>query len=193
MIFSKGHRYPARDIVNKCTSDQRVPGREIGSREEGTPGSRRAFHGSGIECHFFQGSLAMDSRSLGRGANIASWICQVTAAVILGQTLFFKFTGAPESKYIFSTLGIEPWGRIGTGVLELITVLLLLSPRTAALGAVLAIGLMGGAIMSHLTRLGIEIQGDHGLLFKLAVTVLFAAVTVLIIRRRELPLVGERF
>ena len=135
----------------------------------------------------------MDSRSLGRGANIASWICQVTAAVILGQTLFFKFTGAPESKYIFSTLGIEPWGRIGTGVLELITVLLLLSPRTAALGAVLAIGLMGGAFMSHLTRLGIEIQGDHGLLFKLAVTVLFSAVTVLIIRRRDLPLVGERF
>ena len=70
---------------------------------------------------------------------------------------------------------------------------MLLSPRTAALGAVLAIGLMGGAIMSHLTRLGIEIQGDHGLLFKLAVTVLFAAVTVLIIRRRDLPLVGERF
>ena len=130
---------------------------------------------------------------LSRGQSITSWIMQIIVAVILFQTLFFKFTGAEESKYIFSTLGIEPWGRIGTGVLELITVLLLLSPRTAALGAVLAIGLMGGAIMSHLTRLGIEIQGDHGLLFKLAVTVLFAAVTVLIIRRRDLPLVGERF
>ncbi len=141
----------------------------------------------------------MDSMSLGRAANltkaatIASWVAQITAAVILGQTLFFKFTGAPESTYIFSTLGIEPWGRIGTGVLELITVVLLLTPRTAVLGAVLAIGLMGGAIMSHLTRLGIEVQGDHGLLFKLALTVLSAALAVLFIRRRELPFVGERF
>lgn len=135
----------------------------------------------------------MNSTSLGRGANIASWAFQFTAAVILGQTLFFKFTGAPESKYIFSTLGVEPWGRIGTGVLELITVGLLLYPKTPVLGAVLAIGLMGGAIMSHLTRLGIEVQGDHGLLFKLAVTVLFAAMAVLILRRRELPVVGERF
>lgn len=135
----------------------------------------------------------MNSTSLGRAANIASWAFQLTAAVILGQTLFFKFTGAPESKYIFSTLGVEPWGRIGTGVLELITVGLLLYPKTPVLGAVLAIGLMGGAIMSHLTRLGIEVQGDHGLLFKLAVTVLFAAMAVLILRRRELPVVGERF
>lgn len=135
----------------------------------------------------------MNSTSLGRAANIASWAFQLTAAVILGQTLFFKFTGAPESKYIFSTLGVEPWGRIGTGVLELITVGLLLYPKTPVLGAVLAIGLMGGAIMSHLTRLGIEVQGDHGLLFKLAVSVLFAAMAVLILRRRELPVVGERF
>jgi hypothetical protein len=141
----------------------------------------------------------MNSMSLGRAAGlsraatITSWVGQITAAVILGQTLFFKFTGAPESKYIFSTLGIEPWGRIGTGVLELITVVLLLFPRTAVLGAVLAIGLMGGAIMSHLTRLGIEVQGDHGLLFALAVTVLLAAAAVLVIRWRELPLVGDRF
>ncbi len=113
----------------------------------------------------------MDARLLGRGPTIASWVFQLTAAVILGQTLFFKFTGAAEAKYIFSTLGVEPWGRIGTGILELITVALLLYPKTPVLGAVLAIGLMGGAIVSHLTRLGIEVQGDHGLLFKLAITV----------------------
>jgi hypothetical protein len=130
--------------------------------------------------------------SLGRGAAITSWICQLTAAVILAQTLFFKFTGAPESRYIFSTLGIEPWGRIGTGVAELVTVVLLLYPKTSVLGAVLAIGLMGGAIMSHLTRLGIEVQGDHGLLFKLALTVLVAATIVVVLRRRELPVVGAR-
>jgi hypothetical protein len=141
----------------------------------------------------------MDSMSIGRAASltkaatITSWVFQIIAAIILGQTLFFKFTGAPESKYIFSTLGIEPWGRIGTGVLELITVILLLNPRTPVLGAVLAIGLMGGAIMSHLTRLGIEVQGDHGLLFKLGLIVLVAALVVLFIRRRELPIIGDRF
>lgn len=134
----------------------------------------------------------MRSMELTRGQTVASWICQLTAAAILGQTLFFKFTGAPESKYIFSTLGIEPWGRIGTGVMELIAVALLLYPRTPVLGAVLAVGLMGGAIMGHLTRLGIEVQGDHGLLFKLAITVLLAAVIVVVLRRRELPVVGDR-
>jgi putative oxidoreductase len=135
----------------------------------------------------------MNPTPIGRGATITSWSCQLIAAVILGQTLFFKFTGAPESRYIFSTLGIEPWGRIGTGVAELIAVGLLLYPKTPAIGAVLAICLMAGAIMSHLTRLGIEVQGDHGLLFRLAVTVLFASVVVVILRRRELPIIGARF
>jgi hypothetical protein len=135
----------------------------------------------------------MKTMELTRGATLASWACQLTAAAILGQTLFFKFTGAPESRYIFSTLGIEPWGRIGTGVAELVAVALLLYPRTSVLGAVLAVGLMGGAIMSHLTRLGIEVQGDHGLLFKLALTVMATSVIVVVLRRRELPIVGDRF
>jgi len=130
---------------------------------------------------------------LGRNATLVSWVCQLTAAVILGQTLFFKFTGAPEARYIFTTLGVEPWGRIATGVLELVAVLLLLYPRTAVFGAVLALGLMGGAILSHLTRLGIEVQGDHGLLFTLAIIVLVVAAIIVVIRRRELPVVGERW
>lgn len=135
----------------------------------------------------------MSPMPLGRTATVVSWACQLTAAVILGQTLFFKFTGAPESRYIFATLGVEPWGRIGTGVLELVAVALLLFPRTPALGAVLAMGLMGGAIMSHLTKLGIEVQGDHGLLFTLALVTLVAAGIVALLRRRELPVVGGLF
>jgi len=130
--------------------------------------------------------------SLGRQASIASWVGQIVAAVILGQTLFFKFTGAPESRFIFSTLGVEPWGRIATGLVELVAVVLLLNPRTPALGAILAIGLMGGAIMSHLTILGTEVQGDGGLLFRLAITVLLAAAIVVVLRRRDLPFVGQR-
>ena len=134
----------------------------------------------------------MKAMELTRGASLASWACQLTAAAILGQTLFFKFTGAPESRYIFTTLGIEPWGRIGTGAVELVAVALLLYPRTPVLGAVLAVGLMGGAIMGHLTKLGIEVQGDHGLLFKLALTVLLTSIIVVVLRRRELPIVGDR-
>jgi putative oxidoreductase len=99
------------------------------------------------------------------------WIARLLAAVILLQTLFFKFTGAPESVYIFTTLGAEPWGRIGSGVAELLASGLLLWTGTAGFGGVLAMGLMVGAIGSHLTRLGIEVQGDGGLLFALACVV----------------------
>ena len=130
---------------------------------------------------------------LNKSSLILSWVCQIVAAVILGQTLFFKFTGAPESIYIFSTLGAEPWGRIGSGILELVAVALLLNARTPALGAGLAIGLMAGAIGAHLTTLGIEVQGDGGTLFGLAVTTLVSALVVILIRRRELPIVGHLF
>lgn len=121
-----------------------------------------------------------------------SWVLQVLAALILLQTLFFKFTGAEESKYIFSTLGVEPWGRYASAVFELIAVILLLHPRRAVLGAVLSLGVISGAIMSHLTKLGIEVQGDGGLLFALALTVFAASAGVLVIRRTQLPFVGHR-
>lgn len=105
-------------------------------------------------------------------------IVRTIAAVILAQTLFFKFTAAPESVYIFSTLGVEPWGRIAAGLMELMAVILLLGNRTAWLGALLAMGLMFGAIGAHLTRLGIEVQDDKGLLFGLACTVLAASTFI---------------
>ena len=132
----------------------------------------------------------MTHDELSTGARVASWVGQLAAAAILGQTLFFKFTGAPESVYIFSKLGMEPWGRIGTGVLELAAAVMLLIPSLAGLGALLAVGLMAGALFSHLTKLGIEVQGDNGLLFALAVVVLMAASTVAVLRRRQIPLPG---
>ncbi len=130
---------------------------------------------------------------LSKGTRVLSWACQLIAAAILGQTLFFKFTAAPESVYIFPTIGMEPWGRIGIGILEVVAVVLLLIPRTSAAGAVLAIGLMAGALFFHLTRLGIEVQGDGGYLFKLSLIVTVAASIVLVLRRRELPIVGALF
>jgi len=122
---------------------------------------------------------------------IASWVAQVIVAGILLQTLFFKFTAAEESIYIFQTLGLEPWGRIGSGVAELIAAILLLIPATVTVGALLAGGVIIGAIASHLTVLGIEVQGDGGLLFILACTVLVGSLLILILRRREIPLLDR--
>ncbi len=124
---------------------------------------------------------------------IASWALRCIAAVILLQTLFFKFTGAKESVYIFTTLGMEPWGRIGSGVVELIAAVMLLIPATAGIGAVLALGVMGGAIFSHLTRLGIVVQGDGGLLFVLALTVTGCSLLVAWLRRESIPVVRNFF
>lgn len=126
-------------------------------------------------------------QTLSGAPKIVSWIFQVVVAVILFQTLFFKFTGAPESVYIFETLGAEPWGRIGSGLVELVAGVLLLIPSRAAWGAVLSGGTILGAIGAHLTKLGIEVQGDGGLLFGLALTVLVGSAVVLYLRRRQLP------
>src|SRR6185369_12012224 len=103
------------------------------------------------------------------------WIARIVAAIILLQTLFFKFTGAPESVELFTKLGVEPWGRIGTGVLELIASVLILIPATVWLGAVLSIGLMIGAIASHILIIGV-LRGDGGQLFLYAVIVLVSAL-----------------
>ena len=124
---------------------------------------------------------------------IACGAVQLLVAGILLQTLFFKFTGAEESVYIFTTVGAEPWGRIGSGVLELIAAVLLLYPPTATLGAVLALGVGAGALLSHLTLLGIEVKGDGGLLFGLAVTVFLGSALILVMRRAQLPVVGRYF
>ncbi|MGE0461894.1 MAG: DoxX family protein [Vicinamibacterales bacterium] len=117
----------------------------------------------------------------------AGLLLRLTAAAILLQTLFFKFTGAAESVYIFETLGAEPWGRIGSGVAELITAALLLAPSTAALGGLLGVGVMSGAILSHLTVLGLEVMGDGGLLFALALIVWGASAGVVWLHRASIP------
>jgi len=137
---------------------------------------------------------------LSRAQAVVSWVAQLAVAGILLQTLFFKFTGAEESVYIFTTLGrlvhvagVEPWGRIGSGVIELIAGLMLLVPATASLGAGLAMGVMAGAIASHILVLGIEVKGDGGLLFALAVTAFVGSVVVLVLRRSQIPVVGRLF
>lgn len=122
---------------------------------------------------------------------IISWILRILAAVILAQTLYFKFSGHPDSVAIFSALGLEPAGRIGIGVLELIAVILLIMRCTVVYGALLAWGLMVGAIFSHLTQIGIE--GGLLELFLLAVTVWLSASILLVIHRTQLPIIGRKF
>jgi len=114
-------------------------------------------------------------------------LLRVAVAIILIQTLRFKFTGHPDSIYIFTKVGIEPYGRIATGVAELIAGILLLIPRTVWMGAGLALGLMGGAIMSHLTKIGIEVNGDGGVLFGTAILTFIISGIILWIYKKDIP------
>lgn len=124
---------------------------------------------------------------------IAYNIARVIAALILVQTLYFKFSGAEESIYIFKTVGAEPVGRIGSGIVELIAAILLFVPQFVWLGAGLALGVISGAILSHLTILGIEVKGDGGLLFILACVEFLCAAFVLWVKRRQIPVIGNFF
>ncbi|TNE57224.1 MAG: DoxX family protein [Bacteroidetes bacterium] len=112
-----------------------------------------------------------------------SWTLRLIAAIILAQTLYFKFTGAEESKFIFSTIGMEPLGRYLVGVSELVAALLLVVPRTAWLGGLMGLGVIAGALFFHLTILGIEVQGDGGTLFYLALAVFVCCLGVVVLHR----------
>jgi uncharacterized membrane protein YphA (DoxX/SURF4 family) len=125
--------------------------------------------------------------------NIISWIAALVSAIIMLQTLYFKFSAAPESVYIFSTLGIEPWGRIGSGLGELIASALILIPSRRWLGALLGLGIMSGAIFAHITKLGIAVQGDGGYLFMLALIVFVSCGICLYLEKHKLKSMYVRF
>ena len=130
---------------------------------------------------------------LSKVLSFIDWLLRIVVAVILLQTLFFKFTGAKESVYIFTTLGAEPWGRIGSGVVELIASILILVPRTSVFGAILALGTICGALFAHLTKLGIKLVAvdDHGELFALAMIVFVCSAVVLFLHRSQIPFLGQ--
>lgn len=117
---------------------------------------------------------------------IIYWVARLIAAIIMLQTLYFKFTASEESVYIFTTVGMEPWGRYGTGIAELIASVLLLVNATAWLGAALAFGIMAGAVLMHLTVLGVEVKGDGGQLFIYALLVLVSAGYILMKNKKEI-------
>ncbi len=121
-----------------------------------------------------------------KGKTILMWVLRLVAAGIMLQTLFFKFTASPESVYIFSTLGMESWGRIGSGIVELIASILILISATTGIGALLAMGVMSGALFFHLTTLGIEVKGDGGLLFVYALMVFISSFILLIFNYKQI-------
>ena len=153
------------------------------------------------------GTAVAAMKSSARWTLVLSWACRVIAAVILLQTLFFKFTAAPESVYIFTKVAefvhgyaqflpvetVQASARIGSGVLELIASVLLLIPRIVWAGCLLAIAATAGAIISHLTFLGIVVQDDGGLLFALAIAVVCTSVIALYLHRSQVPVIGKRF
>ncbi len=124
---------------------------------------------------------------------IISWTARLLAAFILLQTLYFKFSGVEESVYIFSKLGIEPWGRYASGIVELMAAVLILIPAYTGLGALIAGGVMTGAIFSHFSILGIEIHQDGGLLFLYAVIVFTCSVYLVVEKRNTIPIIGKYF
>lgn len=120
------------------------------------------------------------------------WALRIIVAILLIQTLRFKLTAHPDSVYIFSKVGLEPYGRIGIGIIELIAGILLLVNRTAWLGAGITVGVIGGAVMMHLTDLGIEVKGDGGALFYTAVFILIASLIILFSQRKSIPIIGKK-
>lgn len=117
---------------------------------------------------------------------VINWILKIVIAIILFNASYLKLSSAPGAVYIFSTIGAEPWGRIATGIMELIAALLILLPATTVFGAILAIGLMAGAIFFHLTKLGISVQNDGGQLFMYAISVAVLSLVLLYMHRKEL-------
>jgi uncharacterized membrane protein YphA (DoxX/SURF4 family) len=117
--------------------------------------------------------------------NILTWILRLVAAIIMLQTLYFKFTAHPQSVHLFTVLGIEPWGRLGIGVLELVASILILYPRTTGYGALLGMGLMAGALYFHLTRLGIVFDGDS-VLFTYALLVFISCTILALLYRKQI-------
>ena len=115
------------------------------------------------------------------------WILRIVAALIMLQTLFFKFNASAESVYIFTTLGIEPFGRIGSGIAELISSILLLINRTTLLGAIMGMGIMAGAIVSHILVLGLVVMDDGGQLFAYALITFICCALLTYINKEKIP------
>jgi len=115
---------------------------------------------------------------------IVIWILRLVPAIILLQTLYFKFTAHPESVKLFTEIGMEPYGRIGTGILELIASILILIPRFTGYGAILGLIMMTGALYFHLTKIGIYFNGDPLLFIYAVITFICCAILIFVYKKQ---------
>ncbi len=140
---------------------------------------------------FYDYTVKSTNTIIMKSKSILDLVLRIVPAAILLQTLYFKFSGAPESIFIFKTLGLEPMGRIGLGVVELIVAILILIPKTTWIGAILGVGIMSGALFSHITKLGIVVQNDGGTLFTLALVTFIFCVILVWKNRIQIPFVNN--
>lgn len=123
---------------------------------------------------------------MNKAAKVTNRFLAIFSALIILQTLYFKFTAHPDSVHLFTELGMEPWGRIGIGIFELIAGFLLLYPKTTAYGSVLSFGIISGAVFFHLFVVGLEVNNDGGALFSMALAVFFSSIILIILNREKL-------
>lgn len=128
----------------------------------------------------------MNDIKLSKLSSLVSWIFQLLTTIVLLQNVYFKIAGSAEWIFLFEAIGMEPWGRFISAGLELIAGFLLLIPYGAWLGALFGISTLSTAIFFHLTTLGVEVSGDGGSLFYLAVFVFISCVVILILRRNQM-------
>ena len=113
---------------------------------------------------------------------VFTWLLRVIATLMMLQTLYFKLSGHVESVRLFTTLEMESWGRIATGVFELLASIFILYPRTTSIGSAMGVGLMTGAIFFHFTSLGLKVGGNY-LLFSYTITAFVCCFILLVISR----------
>ena len=102
-----------------------------------------------------------------------------------------KFTGAAGAVTLFTDLHMEPGGRILIGVIEVISIALLLSPRLSAWGALLCLGVMTGAVLAHVTVVGFG--GPLAMLFVMAIISGCSLVVLLYRLRHQVPFINSMF
>jgi putative oxidoreductase len=94
------------------------------------------------------------SGSTGKIMHVGLWILQIGAAGMFLMVGFFKLSGDPRMVGLFDAIGLGQWFRYVTGSLEVLGALLLLIPRLSGLGALLLMGVMLGAVPTHLFVVG---------------------------------------
>ncbi|WP_425389463.1 DoxX family protein [Ekhidna sp.] len=106
-------------------------------------------------------------------------IPRLIVAIILAQTLPFKFSGSEESVWIFEQIGWEPWGRYLIASIETVSTIFLLT-NYYIIGAIISLSIISAANFLHFTKLGFIVNDDGGTLFILSIIVIFCSLWIVL-------------